>query len=326
MAGYWYVSGRVEVDLHNEMGDRAMRWLIRIACVATITACPVAVCGVVRADDVHTGGFETTFTERSPLSEIKSLTKRLKVLNPGDKLENLQDYDLSKEGWWVYVPEKYDPAKPMGLIVLALYKHADSLPPAILPQLADANVALVVPKEYLDTWWKRAGLMLDAAYNMQHMYKIDPKRVYIFGSNDWADTDGKMYTVGGRMGLFYPEVFTGTFLSNGLMLYRPARGAGNMIFQQQLPRLEMEQGLLARKHPLVIGEANDSDGYKATVAAYKADGFKNMKLIPVSTEQYHYPNFTTDWLPDVLKYMDGATTDLKLPAENGAATKDATKP
>lgn len=296
-----------------------MRWLIQIACVATLTACPLSAHRLLRADDVHTGGFETTFTERSPLSEIKSLAKRLKVLNPGEKMENLQDYDLSKEGWWVYVPEKYDPAKPMGLIVLALYKHADSLPPAILPQLADANVALVVPKEYLDTWWKRSGLMLDAAYNMQHMYKIDPKRVYIFGSQDWVDADGKMYAVGNIMGLFYPEVFTGTFTANSLLLYRRAPVARGGFYNPQTPRLEMAQGLLARTHPLVVGQVDDSEGAKAAMAAYKMDGFKNLKVIPVSMEQYHYPNFTTDWLPDVLKYMDGATADLKLPSDNGAA-------
>jgi hypothetical protein len=274
---------------------------------------------VVRAEDVKTGGFETTFTERSPLSEIKSLTKRLKVLNPSEKAENLQDYDLSKQGWWVYVPEKYDPAKPMGLMVLALYKHADSLPPAILPQLADANMALVVPKEYLDTWWKRAGLMLDAAYNMQKLYKIDPKRLYIFGSWDWADADGKLYSVGGTLGLFYPEVFTGVFLHDSLLLYRRAPGTGNKFFNPQTPRLEVTQGLLARKHPWVAGRREEADNFKATQAAYKADGFKYLKVIPISSEQYHYPNFTTDWLPDVLKYMDGVTVDLKLPVDNGAA-------
>jgi hypothetical protein len=205
----------------------------------------------------------------------------------------------------------------MGLIVLALYKHADSLPTPILSQLADANVALVVPKEYLDTRWKRAGLMLDAAYNMQKLYKIDPKRVYIFGSADWPDADGEKYAVANTMGLFYPEVFTGTFTANNLYLYRRMPWTGNRYYNPQLPRLEMEQGLLARKHPMVVGQADDDEGTKAAMAEYKTDGFKSLKVIPVSTEQYHYPNFTTDWLPEVLKYMDSATADLKLPTEGG---------
>jgi hypothetical protein len=49
-----------------------------------------------------------TFTERSPLSEMKSLVKRLGVTDAG------ADYDLSKQSFLVYVPEKYDPATPWG--------------------------------------------------------------------------------------------------------------------------------------------------------------------------------------------------------------------
>ncbi|HZZ28981.1 MAG TPA: hypothetical protein VFE46_13350, partial [Pirellulales bacterium] len=278
-----------------------MHWRLRMACVTVLSASSASACAVLlggpaQADDQKTGGFETTFTERSPQSELKALAKRLKLLNPGDKIESLQDYDLSKEGWWVYVPEKYDPAKPMGLLVLALYKHADSLPPAVLPQLADANMALIVPKEYLDAWWKRAGLMLDAAYNMPKLYKIDPKRVYIFGSNDWADADGKMYCVGLRTGLFYPEVFTGIFLSNGLQSYRQVKATGNSFYQAQIPKPDGAQLQLARNHPFVVGRFDNPED-TATAAAYKADGFKYGKVIPVTTEQYHYPNFTTDWLP-----------------------------
>src|SRR5262249_32939848 len=92
------------------------------------------------ADDAKTGptktaSFEATFSERRPNSDLKALANRLKLLNAGEKVDSLQDYDLGQQGWWVYVPEKYDPAKPMGLIVLALYKAADSLPAQILPQL-----------------------------------------------------------------------------------------------------------------------------------------------------------------------------------------------
>jgi hypothetical protein len=301
-----------------------MRWLNQIACLATLTVYALTIGGVVVAEDAKTGGFETKFTERSPLSEIKSLTERLKVLKAGEKVEGLQDYDLSTEGWWVYVPEKYDPSKPMGLFVLALYKHADSLPTPIVSQLADANMALVVPKEYLDTWWKRAGLMLDAAYNMQKIYKIDPKRVYIFGGGDWADADGTKTSVGSRIALFYPDVFTGAFTSNDLLLYRPAT-SGNLMWEQQIPSMEMAQRNLARTHPWVIGGQLEGDFQKVVREAYKADGFEAFKYIPVSTEQYHYPNFTTDWIPEVLKYMDSVTADLKLPADGMAVSADEPK-
>ena len=63
--------------------------------------------------------------------------------------------------------------------------------------------------------------------------------------------------------------------------------------------------------------AANSDATKADMEEYKADGFKYLKSIPITTEQYHYSNFTTDWLPEVLKYMDSVTADLKLPTEGG---------
>jgi hypothetical protein len=288
-----------------------MRAAIRSAYILVLVI-GMLTCGRMQADEPKTGGFETTFTQRSPQSEFKSLVKRLKVLGPSEKIDSLQDYDLIKQGWWVYVPENYDPAKPMGLIVLALYKHADSLPGQVLPQLADANMALIVPKEYQDAWWKRAGIMLDAAYNMQKLYKIDLKRVYIFGSNDWADADGKTYTVGLRMALFYPEIFTGAFLANSLQSYRQVKGPGNSFYTAQIPKPEGAQLALAKNHPFVLGQL-EGDGFQATAAAYKADGFKYGKVIPVTTEQYHYVNFTTDWLPDVLKYMNSVTADLTCP-------------
>jgi hypothetical protein len=285
---------------------------------AAITVGQGAFDNAARADDAKTGGFETTFTERSPLSELKSLVTRLKVLGPGEKIEQLQDYDLSKEGFWVYVPAKYNTAQPMGLIVLALYKGADVLPEAVLPQLAEANFALIVPKQYLDTWWKRAGLTLDAAYNMQKLYKIDPKRVYIFGGGDWADADGKQTEVAPRAAVFYPDVFKGTFLAHGVQTYRLVKGAGNSIYRQQIPKPEAAQLKLAQTHPFAVGLI-EGEGGKAAAASYQADGFKYGKVIPVSTEQFHYPNLTTDWLPDVLKYLDGVTAESNSPTDTTPA-------
>src|SRR5947209_2301435 len=166
--------------------------------------------GVGLAEGPKTGEMKLTFTERSPLSEVKALTKRLKVVAP--KGGELEDYDLGKESFLAYVPEKYDAGKPMGLIVLANYKHSDTLPEAVLPQLAEANVALVTPNEFIPVWWQRAGLDLDAAYNMQKMYAIDRHRVYVFGGGDWPDAaDNQTHPVGERLAMFYPEVFTGAF-------------------------------------------------------------------------------------------------------------------
>src|SRR6185437_11772430 len=83
----------------------------------------------------RTGSFETTFTQRSPSSEMSSLTRRLKFEGAAT------DYDLSKQAFLVYVPPAYVPEKPMGLLVLLNYKVSDTLPVPLLPELAAANMA-----------------------------------------------------------------------------------------------------------------------------------------------------------------------------------------
>jgi hypothetical protein len=277
--------------------------------------------------EAKTGSFQLTFTERSPLTELKSLTRRLKVpiVKSGD---TFQDYDLSKESFLVYVPEKYDPQKPLGLIVLANYKHSGTLPDAVLPQLADANVALIVPNEYVTTWWHRAGLDLDAAFNMQKRYAIDPHRVYVFGGGDWPDDDGKSHFVAERLGLFYPEVFTGTFTVNP-GLYRPYQEPmpqGIRTWQPSLPHPDPPQIALAKTHPFVGGLEGENESTSIILKAYKADGFTHFKFIPFTGNQYHYPNYTTDWIPDVLAFMDPITAKLKLPAPGKPATPPADQP
>ncbi len=116
--------------------------------------------GIGRAEGPRTGKFETTFTVRSRFSEVKSLTRRLKLVGGAGVVG---DYDLGKETFLVYVPPTYDARKPMGLIVLVNYKHSDTLPEGVLPQLAEANVGLVVAKGFPAAWWQRAGMAPDAA-------------------------------------------------------------------------------------------------------------------------------------------------------------------
>src|SRR4051812_26172017 len=65
-----------------------------------------------KADAVKKGAHEATFTERSPLSAVSELIKRL------GKEGMETDYDLAKTSFWVCVPDNYDPAKKYGLFVL----------------------------------------------------------------------------------------------------------------------------------------------------------------------------------------------------------------
>ncbi len=276
--------------------------------------------GAALADPPKTGEFELVFTKRNPLSDLKTLTKRFQlgakpVGRPGvapAPASPITDYDLSAEHFMVHVPKNYDGSKPLGLIVLGIYKHAEQLPAAILPELDAVNVALIVPQEYQDFWWQRAGVDLDAAYNMEQLYSIDPKQVYIFGGGDDLDKDGKEVTAASRVGLNFPEVFTGTF-STTIYSYRPVSAGRNSVYPPEIPHPEAAQFTMAKMRPIVYGVEREDAGRKLFFASYKADGFKYMLSIPVTQEQFHYPMFQTGWIPDVLKFMDASTANLKLP-------------
>lgn len=251
-----------------------------------------------------TGSFETTFAERSPFSDIRTIARRLAVR------DKVTDYDLSAETFLVYVPEHYDPAKPMGLIVLANYKHSDTLPrKEVLAQLADANMGFIVLKGFPEAWWERAGLALDAAYNMQKQYNIDRKRLYVFGGAEPA-------FVAQRLGMNFPEVFSGTFTQQFLN-FHAVRLSNGAYVPAQMARPDTTILAMDRLRPLVLAATQHSDQWDHMAKAYSQDGFR-VKYIIVTLDQFHYPNYTTDWLPDVLKFMDACTANLRLPATQPA--------
>ncbi len=64
--------------------------------------------------------------------------------------------------------------------------------------------------------WDRVVLALDAAYNMNALYSIDPNRIYVAG-----------YSGGGRMAsalsILFPEVFRGSLMAVGCDSYGRSR-------------------------------------------------------------------------------------------------------
>lgn len=256
----------------------------------------------VLANGAKVGGFEATFAEASPFAEPLALAGRLRL----DAVPTAPD--LAKSPFLVFVPESYDPKRPLGLIVLCNYKASTGLPVPILPQLAQANVAFVVAKDLPDAWPHRAALALDAVHNMGRLYKIDPRRTYIFSSND---PDGATATAtdpaftGLRVGLNFPDVFAGTFASE-FGNYRPVRAANGGSWPARLPGVNLATFALARKRPLVLSTGRQDDYHDRLAASYTADGFKHVLSRVVTRDQTHYPNYTTDWVPEVLKFLDDA--------------------
>jgi hypothetical protein len=211
---------------------------------ALIIACLFASPAALADEAPKTGSFETTFTERSPLSEMKSLTKRLASTDAS------ADYNISAEPCLVFVPETYNPDRPMGLFVLLNYKASGELPTPVLPQVAEANCALVVPKNFGQPVWARVGIALDVAHNMAMQYKIDPRRVYVFS--------GELGCPAQRASLNYSEVFTGGVWAN-YEIYRAVKTANGAFWNAKLPRPDPKAMAVAKTHPMVLVTVSDTE-------------------------------------------------------------------
>lgn len=282
----------------------------------------VLCCGseTLLADAPVPGPGELTFTERNPLSSVSTLAARFSL--PKTAGTQPADYDLSQHSFLVYFPKSTSADQPMGLIVLALYKHADELPAQIEPELDAANIAMIVPKDYLDPWYDRAGLCIDAAYNVQKKYTIKPRRVYVFGGSDWPDKDGYQTSVAWRLGLSYSDVFTGMFTTE-VRPYRVVKAENGAFFRPDMPHPPAAQFAQSKLHPLVDGYSDDQQQF--FFKSLKTDGFQFAEALPITPDQVHYPNFQTGWLPSVLQFMDASTTKLKLPKKLATSSRPTTQ-
>ncbi len=255
----------------------------------------LVICSVTCSQEVKKGEFQTTFTERSPLSAKADLIKRL-----GD-IPDAPDYDLSKEPFTVYVPENYDPATPVGIIVWMNYKPADIVPPQWKPVLDAKHMIFIVSKNNAQPEWVRCGLMLDAVHNLKKLYKIDDERVYLFGYPNPNE-----YTIQ-RMGFASGDVFRGYFYAVITAYYRQITGPDRRYLPARLPRPQGPMLALAktRKHILAPDSEDKSPYPELTAKAYQQDGFTHVIVMTVSrVNDVHYPNMTTPWLEKALEYLD----------------------
>lgn len=230
-----------------------------------------------------------TFTNRSPLTTAKELALRLsqKALDA--------DYDLGKEKFLTYVPDSYDPNKPLGLIVLLNYKGTGVLPD-VVPVFKERNIAFIAPQNDGQPWPTKCGLAVDAVHNMQMLYKVDPGRIYIFGyDRDCCAT---------RVGCGFPDVFCGMVVTGQLEFWKNIPTEKGRYMPAKLPIPPVRYLPVAKTHPLVLCVANDSPIFGKVPKAFTAEGFREVKRIDITTEDYHYPHYDKKWLVEALDFLD----------------------
>jgi len=164
-------------------------------------------------------GPDETFGLYSPLATNDALVDRL--LSPlaaeigrrdfasGQTLAE-QPLDLSQERFTLYVPAKRPP-QGYGLLVFVSPFDEARLPPGWAPILDRYGLIFVAVQNsgnQQSVIGRRAALALEAAWNVQRRYAIDPSRIFVSGFSGGS-------RVALRLALAYPDLFRGAFLDAG---------------------------------------------------------------------------------------------------------------
>lgn len=292
---------------------RVVRLTLLVATMSTVA--PVGrAAGADQAAKPKTGEFTTTFADRSPLSAPKVVAQRL-----GVKAVEPADYGLATEPFVVWVPDDYAPERPHGVVVLMNYKATAASPEPVLPLFKERHLIFVAAKAVAQPAWVKAGLAVDAVHNLKRQYAVDDARVYLL-SFDHGNGVGP--GAGQLAALAFADVFTGSFHSQGLLAWKPMRAANGGTYKAKAPVPVGQYAGLARTRPIVLAH-QQLDEYRALADRFvRQDGFRQVKTMTVSAEQAHYPNYTADWLTEVLTFLDDNRP--KPPPAKPAPAKPAT--
>jgi hypothetical protein len=247
-----------------------------------------------------TGEQRLKFSARSPLSAPNLMAPRLgeKKLEP--------DYNLADQEFMLWVADDYTPTKSQGILLLLNFKVTAALPEAVLPLLKQKRMIFVAPLDDSQATWVKVGLGLDAIHNLKKQYAIDDSRIYLFDfDRSFArNPQGHQASAGELLAINYSDIITGSFHSYFVHAWKPLKvsrgtvGAGALI----PPPAQLA---VAKTHPLIVSHPGQNDEITTAHDRFvQQEGFKLFKRIDVTGEQAHYPLYTTDWVTEVLKYLD----------------------
>jgi dienelactone hydrolase len=168
--------------------------------------------------DAHkVGQYSVSFKDRHPLSDVKELAKRQgwKLDEVRKKEPDFETRKIEEESYQVVVPAAYAREKSFGLLVWVSPMPSGGLPDEWLEPLAKRDViAIGADNSGNDRGTAyRVALALDAVHNVKARYTIDPKRIYVTGFSGGGRTAC-------RLGIAYPDVFTGGIYQGGTDFYR----------------------------------------------------------------------------------------------------------
>lgn len=262
------------------------------------------------------GIFTTTFTERSPQSDPKRMSKVTRW-----SARSMPKYKVADHTFQMVVPKDYDGSEPYGLLVFIHPNNKISL-----ERFYGKTLQKVLAKQKL-IWVSysdagnpvmpniRIGLALDAVHNVSKAYRINTGRVYLSGLSG----GGRMTCLGG---IYYPQIFRGLVPIVGTLYFRDVklsddpklralipekRMPPNGVFPRGLipPRPSMLRAMKERQRwALLAGEKdyNMPEMRAHFEQGFKQDGFKHAHYLEVPKMPHTYPDAA--WYEKAIVLLD----------------------
>jgi predicted esterase len=251
------------------------------------------------------GRFTAVFEQYSPMSDTESIWNRTGVRVKQDPNNNKHHYDIEQESFEVYVPDCYDSNTPFGLIVWISASPSGSIERLHDPKQLMAKHKLIWvgannSGNNTKTYERRIPLALDAAYNMQKLYNIDPNRVYVAGISG-----------GGRVAsitaFHHSDVYDGGIFVIGANYWESMSVPDqNSSWRAGSPRPLQGNLLRAKKFGRYVLLTGDTDGNRLQMHTYYEKGYSkclnNVLYIQVPGMGHEIP--PAEEFEKALEYVD----------------------
>jgi len=230
--------------------------------------------------ETKTGDFQLSFKERSPFSAKPEMDKRMPYFKAGD-------YDILAENFEVYVPTKYKPDLPFGLLVYINSGDDGKCNGNFKPLLDKYNLIWISANKTGNERapMHRAGLALDAIHNIRKMYNVDSDRVYLSGISGGGRCSSGLAPA-------YPDVFNGVIYLIGC----------NPMGAKAPPQYIDKQKRL-NSYAFMTG-TNDMNkpGTNDVLKQYKSLKFERTLYLEVPGMGHDMP--PTEWLEKAINFVD----------------------
>ncbi len=241
------------------------------------------------ADPIRTGSFTTTFNDWHPESRWERFRLRY-----GYEARAGELYDPLKEEFDVYVPSSYDGSVSYGLIVYTnagkgggVGDYREVMDKHRVIWIGAANV----PNERngIERW----AIALDAAWNMQKQYRIDPRRIYASGTSG-----------GGRCASMvapaFPDVFSGAIYLIGC---NSVRFPSDKVIGKPIRDMAM-----ANRYALMTGSDDfNKPGTLSLFQSMQSMGFKHVEYF--EQPGLGHSNPSSEWFEKGLVSVDRPLLD-----------------